>query len=154
MTSHVIFQSQSEDETLHLGQQIGRLLSSGLTIAMDGQLGSGKTQLARAICLGLEIHDELVNSPTFVLMQSYPGGRLPVCHFDTYQLGDMDEFLAIGAEDYLNDENIVCLIEWAELVQPVLPKDHLSIRILQTGEESREFQVSSGGPLSGTVLKQ
>ncbi|MEQ9409296.1 MAG: tRNA (adenosine(37)-N6)-threonylcarbamoyltransferase complex ATPase subunit type 1 TsaE [Fuerstiella sp.] len=147
------FISHSEDDTRKLGQQLGRLLTTGLTIALDGQLGSGKTNLTRSICEGLDIDVNQVNSPTFVLMQTYTGGRLTVCHFDTYRLGDVDEFLALGAEEYLNDESIVCLIEWAEIVQPVLPADRLEIRITQTGETSRGFRISATGPLSRTILQ-
>ena len=152
MSLQITLHSHSEVQTQNIGEQLGRSLTSGLTIAMDGQLGSGKTQLARAICRGLGVAEDQVNSPTFVIMQSYTGGRLPVCHFDTYRMGDLDEFLAIGAEEYLNDSDIVCLIEWAEIVSPVLPADRLSIRIEQTGAESREMVLSASGQVSESLL--
>ena len=85
-------------------------------------------------------------------MQTYAGGRLPICHFDTYRLGDVDEFLAIGAEEYFESSDFVCVIEWAERVQPVLPLDRLSIRIEQTGESERSFRLTAGGTMSQQLL--
>ena len=145
MESPFIWESRSPNDTRRFGLLLGKLLPPGLIVALNGELGSGKTQLVRAICEGLGIDTEQVNSPTFVLMQAYPDGRLPVFHFDTYRLGDPDEFLAIGAEDYLHDENALCLIEWAEKVDSVLQRDKLTINIRQTGQETRQFEVNSHG---------
>ncbi|APZ94217.1 ADP-binding protein [Fuerstiella marisgermanici] len=153
MTDQFIFQSHSESDTQQLGERIGRAIATGLTIALDGQLGAGKTNLVRSICRGLDADADLVNSPTFVLMQTYADGRLPVFHFDAYRLGDVDEFLAIGAEEYLHDDGIVCLIEWADIVREVLPSDHLAIRIRHTGETSREFAMSGSGAASRAVVE-
>ena len=153
MSDRIVFQSHSEADTQQLGECLGRAIATGLTIALDGQLGAGKTNLVRSICGGLDVDDELINSPTFVLMQTYTGGRLPVFHFDAYRLGDVDEFLAIGAEEYLHDSGMVCLIEWADIVREVLPRDHLSIRIRHTGETSREFVISGSGALVEAVSR-
>lgn len=153
MSSNFNFNSSSEADTCRLGTNLGKIVTGGLVIALNGQLGAGKTHFVRAFCDGLGIHDELVNSPTFVLMQSYTTGRLPVCHFDTYRLGDVDEFLAIGAEEYLNDSQVVCLIEWAEIVEEALPADHLAIRLEHTGPTSRRIHLQSSGPQSDAVLK-
>lgn len=146
--------STSPAATQRLGTRLGKLLPPGLIIALNGELGSGKTLLVRSVCEGLGIDTSSVNSPTFVLMQVYTDGRIPVCHFDTYRLGDADEFLAIGADEYLADESVVCLIEWAEIVAPVLPADRLTIAIRQTGAESRELQFHSGGPKSASVVNR
>ena len=145
MTADLIIESRSPEETQRLGAAIAAALQPGLTIGLDGELGSGKTQLVRSICEGLGVTDELVNSPTFVLLQPYTSGRMPIYHFDTYRLGDVDEFLAIGAEEYLNDETALCLIEWAQIVEPVLPENRLHIRLEQIGETSRRIRLSGSG---------
>lgn len=152
MGEFVSLLSNSENETDEIGRKLASVLQPGITIALDGELGSGKTRFVRAICDGLGVSDELVNSPTFVLMQSYTSGRLPVFHFDTYRLGDVDEFLAIGAEEYLTSESSICLVEWAEIVESVLPVDRLQIRITQTGAQSRTFKIAASGPSSQSVL--
>lgn len=152
MTDTLMFHSGSAADTERFGHHLGLSLADGLVVALDGQLGSGKTCLVRGVCAGLGIRDALVNSPTFVLMQVYDGGRLPVFHFDTYRLSDSDEFLAIGADEYLYDDACVCLIEWADTVRDVLPADHLAIRMSQTGAESREFAIQSYGPKSDRVV--
>lgn len=147
-----VFDSHSEDDTATLGARLADALQSGLTIALNGQLGSGKTNLVRAVCAGLGMDADEVNSPTFVLMQTYSGGRLPVFHFDTYRLGDVDEFVAIGAEEYLLDPNVVCFVEWAARIEDVLPADHLVIQIEQTAELSRRFCFHGTGLLSNDVV--
>ena len=154
MHATYLFDSGSEADTEWIGRRLADALLPGITVALDGQLGSGKTCFVRAVCRGLGADDSQVNSPTFVLMQTYADGRLPVFHFDTYRLGDVDEFLAIGAEEYLLDPEIVCFVEWAERVAPVLPADHLAIAIEQTGETSRRFVFSASGDRSATVLRR
>ncbi|GAB5445019.1 MAG: tRNA (adenosine(37)-N6)-threonylcarbamoyltransferase complex ATPase subunit type 1 TsaE [Fuerstiella sp.] len=146
--------SHNEEHTQSLGEALARCLEPGLTVALDGQLGAGKTRLTRAICDGLCVTDELVNSPTFVLMQAYTSGRLPVYHFDAYRLGDVDEFLAIGAEEFLNDTNAVCLVEWASLVDPVLPTDRLSIELTQQSDIARQLHLTARGEVSERVLQR
>lgn len=146
------FHSRSEAATLKLGRHMADALQPGMVVALNGDLGAGKTNLVRAVCLALGIDDGLVNSPTFVLMQSYAGGRLPVVHFDTYRLGDVDEFLAIGGEDYLLDSGVVCFVEWAERISEVMPADHLSISIQHTGATDRSIFLEPHGPLSKTVV--
>ena len=149
-----IFLSTDESDTLELGQRLAVALLPGTTVALNGQLGSGKTNLVRAICRGLGADERHVNSPTFVLMQAYMDGRLPVYHFDTYRLGDIDEFLAIGAEEFLCDPEAVCFVEWAERFPDVLPKDRLTIDIEQTGQTARRFTMTANGPCSQEVLRR
>lgn len=150
----LIVNSHDEEHTQRLGEALARCVVPGLTVALDGQLGAGKTRLTRAICDGLGVTNELVNSPTFVLMQAYTSGRLPVYHFDAYRLGDVDEFLAIGAEEFLNDTHAVCLVEWASLVVPVLPTDRLSIELTQQSDIARQLHLTARGEVSERVLKR
>lgn len=153
MNSSLTFLSRSEDETDKLGQALSSVLSSGLAIALNGQLGSGKTRFVRALCFGLNIDTSVVNSPTFVILQLYTDGRIPVAHFDTYRLGDLDEFLSIGADEYLLSDDWLCLIEWADRFSEVMPDDHLEIRIEQVAETSREFHFRGTGPRSKTIIQ-
>lgn len=146
------FHSDSEAATDRLGHVLSEVLCAGITIALNGQLGSGKTRFVRSLCLGLGADPARVSSPTFVLLQIYPDGRIPVAHFDTYRLADIDEFLAIGADEFLNSDELVCVVEWADRVRDALPPDRLTIDITQTGCESREFLMRASGPRSARVL--
>lgn len=146
------FISHSETETDHLGRVFAGTLQPGMVVALDGQLGSGKTRFTRAVCAGLGIDTRHVNSPTFVIQQLYTDGRIPVTHFDAYRLADADEFLALGAEEYLVSDQWVCLVEWAERIQELLPRDSISIRIQQTGEQSREFEFHAAGARGKRIL--
>ncbi|MEZ6058830.1 MAG: tRNA (adenosine(37)-N6)-threonylcarbamoyltransferase complex ATPase subunit type 1 TsaE [Planctomycetaceae bacterium] len=152
MTSELTFHSHSEQDTELFGKTLADALQPGLTVALNGDLGSGKTRLVRAVCEALGADPARVNSPTFVLLQSYTDGRLPVSHFDTYRLADTDEFLAIGADEFLSEPNVICFVEWADRVAEVLPTDRLTIRIRQTGATSRTIHMSSAGPASDAVV--
>jgi tRNA threonylcarbamoyladenosine biosynthesis protein TsaE len=122
------------------GRRFAATLQPGDVVALDGPLGAGKTHLVRAMAEGLGIvNPALVSSPTFVLIQEYPA-RLPIYHFDAYRLTGPDDFLALGAHEYLDGDG-VCLIEWADRVRPVLPGRTISIRIETTGETSRRFHI-------------
>lgn len=150
----LILESHNEQQTQQIGETLAARLRPGMVLALDGELGAGKTRLTRAICDGLGVVDELVNSPTFVIMQTYTSGRLPVYHFDAYRLGDIDEFLEIGAEEFLNDPDAVCLIEWASRVQSVLPVDRISMELRPTGDTSRQIRVCAEGAVSNAVLRE
>jgi tRNA threonylcarbamoyladenosine biosynthesis protein TsaE len=152
MTDSWSYLSRNEAETDILGLRLAAALDTGIVVALNGQLGSGKTRFVRALCAGLGINTDHVNSPTFVIQQLYTDGRIPVAHFDTYRLADVDEFLSIGADEFLNSDEWLCLIEWAERIQEALPPDHLAISILQTGTTSREFRFASHGTGSDVLL--
>jgi tRNA threonylcarbamoyladenosine biosynthesis protein TsaE len=126
------------------GRRLSGFLFEGAVLALIGPLGAGKTQLVRAIALGLGIADSrLVSSPTFVLIQEY-SARLPIYHFDAYRLRTAGEFLDLGAQEYFEGKG-VCLIEWADRVEECLPKDHLRITLEITGDTSRRITVESRG---------
>jgi tRNA threonylcarbamoyladenosine biosynthesis protein TsaE len=138
------FEVQSLDETNALGQRLGACLFPGAVVALIGSLGAGKTHLARAIAVGLDIADPaVVNSPTFVLIQEYVA-RLPIYHFDAYRLTSEADFADLGAHEYFAS-NGVCLVEWADKVPSVLPHERLEVRIAITGTESRRFDVIAVG---------
>ena len=140
----------SEAETLELGRALGEAAQPGLVVALIGNLGAGKTRFVQAAAEGLGVSREEVNSPTFVLIQEYEG-RLPVYHFDTYRLRDIDEFLELGADEYMSGDG-VCFIEWADRMEEVLPRDRLSITFEITGKDSRRLTLAAGGKVSQSVL--
>jgi tRNA threonylcarbamoyladenosine biosynthesis protein TsaE len=130
--------------TREFGRHLGRLLWPGAVIALVGELGVGKTHLARAIAEGLDIADSrVVTSPTFVLVQEY-NARLPIYHFDAYRLKAQAEFADLGAHEYFEGGG-VCLVEWADRVPDCLPPEHLRITLHITGETSRRAEITAFG---------
>lgn len=142
--------THSADETERLGASIGTRLRGGDVIALTGDLGAGKTCLTRGIARGMGIDPDVVSSPTFVLIHQYaapPGcGDLPgpLVHIDLYRLDSPDEFEDIGGEEAFSNDT-VCVIEWAERIDALLPDSTLRIAIRLTGEESREFDCAANG---------
>ncbi len=132
------------EETRTFGQRLGRRLFPRAVVALVGQLGAGKTHLARAIAEGLEIpNPDIVSSPTFVLVQEY-AARLLIYHFDAYRLAAEAEFADLGVHEYYQAGG-VCLIEWADKVRGVLPSEYLEIRMTPTGETARHIELLPHG---------
>lgn len=138
------------EETEAFGRRLGERLFPGATIALVGTLGAGKTHLVRAVAEGLGANPAAVSSPTFVLIQEYDG-RLPVYHFDAYRLSTVREFAELGANEYFAG-NGVCLVEWADKVEPTLPADHLRIAIDVLDEHRRRFHLAATGPRHAELL--
>jgi len=123
----MVYETESAGETFALGERIGREAQPGQIYTLTGDLGVGKTVLTQGVARGLGV-TELVNSPTFTILQSYESGRLPFYHFDVYRIGDVEEMEEIGYEDCFYGTG-VCLIEWAELISEILPENCISILI-------------------------
>ncbi len=133
----------SEAGTEALGRALAAWVAPGTVIGLIGPLGAGKTRLSRAVAEALGVEPAAISSPTYVLIHEYQG-RLPVYHFDTYRLGGPDEFEALGAADYF-DADGVCLIEWADRVLDLLPRDRWLIRIEPEGA-ARRFHLELTSP--------
>lgn len=118
------FLSYHENETITWGQKLSLLLAPGDVIGFFGDLGSGKTRTIQGICQGLGCGDQ-VSSPTFTIINEYRG-KYPVYHFDLYRIEFENEIFDLGYEEYFYNDGI-CLIEWAERVQSLLPSDHIEI---------------------------
>ncbi len=139
------------DATEALGRRLGSVLFPGSVVALVGPLGAGKTHLVRAVAEGLGIPDRrLVTSPTFVLIQEYPG-RLPIYHFDAYRLHGEAEFADLGVHEYLDGDG-ACLIEWADRVPGCLPADHLRIELTVLGPTRRRARIHAAGPRHAALL--
>ena len=123
------------EDTRALGQRIAEGLKPGSIIALVGPLGAGKTTLAQMIARGLCVTERMA-SPTFTIVQEYRSGRLPLFHFDVYRVSDPDELFEIGFDEYLHAGG-VCLVEWADLIEDVMPEGTVWIR-LEYGETEDE----------------
>ena len=137
------YTSNSPQETFTLGKRLGEQAKPGEVYCLDGDLGVGKTIFTQGFAAGLGI-DEPVNSPTFTIVQIYEEGRIPLYHLDVYRIGDISEMDEIGYEDYFYGDG-VCLIEWANLIEELLPERYVEIRIeknLEKGFDYREITVS------------
>ena len=125
-------------ETWELGKKAGELAKPGMVIALDGDLGVGKTVFTPGFADGRGI-EEPVNSPTFTIVQVYEGGRLPFYHFDVYRIGDVEEMEEIGYEDCFYGEG-VCLIEWADLIREILPEKICRVTIEKDLEKGFDYR--------------
>ncbi|MFQ9510124.1 MAG: tRNA (adenosine(37)-N6)-threonylcarbamoyltransferase complex ATPase subunit type 1 TsaE [Lachnospiraceae bacterium] len=138
----MVVNTQSAKETFELGKRIGQGAKAGQIYCLDGDLGVGKTVFTQGFAAGLEIA-EPVSSPTFTIIQEYDCGRLPFYHFDVYRIGAVEEMDEIGYEDYFYG-NGVCLVEWATLIQDILPSEASYITIKKDpmkGFDFREIQI-------------
>ncbi len=147
--------SFSAEDTFDLGQRIGEKAVPGEIYTLVGDLGAGKTVFTQGIAKGLGIEDA-VNSPTFTILQIYEGGRLPFYHFDVYRIGCVEEMDEIGYEDYFYG-NGVCLIEWANLIEEILPKNCSKITIskdLAKGPDYRKITISKEPDGRGITAKE
>ena len=135
--------SKSTDQTIKLGERLAKHLRKGDIFCLQGDLGSGKTTLIKGIAKGLKIASEKVTSPTFVLMNAYEG-RLPLYHFDLYRLEEIHEISSIGYEEFLYGDG-VAVIEWAERLGALTPKEYLRIELAHKGEDQRLIKIFPAG---------
>lgn len=131
-------ETYSAQETFDLGKTIGEQLLPGSVLTLVGDLGVGKTVFSQGLAQGLGI-TEPVNSPTFTIIQIYEGGRLPFYHFDVYRIGDLSEMDEIGYEDYFWGDG-VCLIEWANRIEEILPEHYMEITIEKNPEKGFDYR--------------
>lgn len=143
-----IIESQKEQDTYDLGYDLGQHAKPGQVFMLVGDLGVGKTVFTKGLAAGLGI-TEPVSSPTFTIVQVYDEGRLPFYHFDVYRIGDVEEMEEIGFDEYIFGEG-VCLIEWANLIEEILPPHYQTVRIekvLEKGFDYRMITIEAEGEL-------
>jgi len=136
----VIYQSDSVQQTEDIAAELAATLRGGECVALNGNLGAGKTQFVRGLVKGLGGPSRAVSSPTFVLLNVYPGGRLTVYHLDAYRVGGADDFEAIGFSELFEQGGIV-VVEWAERVRSLLPAECISVDIEAVGETARILRI-------------
>ena len=143
----MIKETYSEQETFELGETLGRKAASSEVYTLEGDLGVGKTIFTKGFAHGLGVQEDVV-SPTFTIVQEYEDGRLPFYHFDVYRIGDVEEMDEIGYDDYISGEG-VCLIEWANLIEEILPEKRTQIVIEKDLEKGFDYRKISINKLEG-----
>ena len=133
-----IIDSYSAKETYQIGEEIGRNAKPGSVYTLIGDLGVGKTVFTQGVANGLEI-TEPISSPTFTILQVYEEGRMPFYHFDVYRIGDVEEMEEIGYEDCFYGDGI-CFIEWANLIEEILPKKYTQVTIEKDLEKGFDYR--------------
>lgn len=135
-------ETHNAKETYELGKKLGENAGPGQIYSLIGDLGAGKTVFTQGFAAGLGITGP-VNSPTFTILQVYEEGRIPFYHFDVYRIEEIEEMEEIGYEEYFDGEG-VCLIEWANLIEELLPKEHIRVVIekdLPSGFDYRTIKI-------------
>ena len=133
------FISKSEDETVGLGRDFAGRLAAGGFVGLYGDLGAGKTQFVKGICEGFNVQ-EVVNSPTFTIVNEYHG-TLPVFHIDLYRMKNVEEILNIGFDEYI-EAGGVCLVEWAEKLDGIIPEKRFDVKMSVVDDSTREISIA------------
>lgn len=138
MSEIKIYETHSMEETRELGRQMGTAAGPGDVLTLSGDLGVGKTVFTKGFALGIGV-TEAVSSPTFTIVQEYHSGRLPLYHFDVYRIGYPEEMDEVGFDDYVYGDG-VSLIEWAELIEEILPEKRTRIMIEKDVEKGFDYR--------------
>ena len=141
-----VIETRSASETFEYARGLGEKAKAGEVYCLIGDLGTGKTVFAQGFAAGIGVTDS-VNSPTFTIVQVYDDGRIPFCHFDVYRIGDSEEMYEVGYEEYVGGDG-VCLIEWADMIEDILPEDRTTITIckdIDKGCDYRKITIERAG---------
>ena len=133
MTTYI---SKSEQDTINFAKDFAKDLKKGDIIVLTGELGSGKTKFTQGVLTYFGLENE-ISSPTFTIVNEYIKDNINIYHFDVYRLEDIDEFYAMGGEEYF--EKGICIIEWGEQIEEILPKGYTKI-IFKKSEENTEYR--------------
>ena len=131
--------TNSPEETRRLGEQLAGQLQAGDVVVLEGELGAGKSELARGIARGLGV-TETVTSPSFTILNVYESGRCPLYHFDWYRLESAEELYELGMDEYLGGDGIA-VVEWAERCPEAVPEDAMRISLETAGEQTRNITI-------------
>lgn len=134
----MVVETRSPEETFQMGMELAKSAKPGQVFTLTGDLGVGKTVFTQGFAHGLDIQ-EPVNSPTFTIVQVYESGRMPFYHFDVYRIGDVEEMEEIGFDDYILGEG-VSLIEWANLIEEILPEHRTEITIEKNLDQGFDYR--------------
>jgi tRNA threonylcarbamoyladenosine biosynthesis protein TsaE len=148
-----VIELPSPEATFDLGLRLGRLLEPGDFLGLTGELGTGKTLFVRGLSKGVGVAEGQVQSPTFTIVNTYAGGRLPLHHADLYRIESRDELYATGYFDLLEGEGAMA-VEWVERIPGALPAGRLELRFERTGETERRLKLKAVSPRHEALLKQ
>lgn len=145
--------SHSQQETMAIASKIAKQLHTGDILILSGDLGSGKTKFTEGILSYFGLENE-ISSPTFTIVNEYQTKKDTIYHFDVYRLSDIEEFYAIGGEEYF--EKGICIIEWGEIIESILPANYIKIVFSRTAEEenTRKLQITFHGNAHLTLEKE
>ena len=134
------FISKSEQDTINFAKDFAKNLKNGDIIVLSGELGSGKTKFTEGVLTYFGLENE-ISSPTFTVVNEYKKENINIYHFDVYRLDDIDEFYAIGGEEYF--ESGICIIEWGEIIEEILPKGYTKFTFSKNEENAdyRELKI-------------
>ena len=149
MASTIQIAVTHEDQTASLGRLLSEYLKPGFVVALDGNLGAGKTRLTQSISVGLGIPSGQVNSPTFTLSVPH-SGRLELLHVDAYRIQSLNEVDELGLDEWVEDGGLL-IVEWASKIMPALPPVDLSIKIESPSPSERIFRLSAHSPLGREI---
>jgi len=139
----MIYISNSESQTINFASKLSKKVKLGTVIALVGNLGSGKTTFTKGFAKGLNIKEH-VGSPTFKIVSEYEGKHFNLYHIDSYRLNNSNDFLKIGGEEFLNQKTGFTLIEWADLIKDILPKNTITINFSRLNHEnSRRIEIQN-----------
>lgn len=141
---------KNEEETGEVGYRLGQLLNKGDVVCLIGDLGAGKTTITKSIAKALEV-DDYITSPTFTIVNEYDG-KYPLYHFDVYRISSSEDMHEIGFEEYLYGDGI-CIIEWANLIEDILPDEYINIE-LNYKDEGREMIITTYGKHYENIVKE
>ena len=141
---------ENEEQTRDIGFKLGKLLTPKSVVCLIGDLGAGKTTMTQSLAGSLGV-DDYITSPTFTIVNEYEG-RMPLYHFDVYRIGSSDEMYDIGFDEYINGDG-VCIIEWANLIEDILPDEYLNIE-MKYKETGREMILTPKGEKYEQIVKE
>lgn len=147
---HATWLAQTEQDTAALARQLAEWVKPGALLALDGDLGAGKTRFSQAFAEAIGVKG-IVNSPTFTIIKEYEGEQLPFYHMDVYRVS-LEEADELGLDDYFYG-NGVTVVEWASLIKELLPSERLELYIEHLGDESRRFQLTGFGEIYASWCK-
>ena len=144
--------THSAEETRQLGARLAGRLRAGDVLLLEGELGAGKSELARGIARGLGVQ-ETVTSPSFTILNVYESGKIPLYHFDWYRLESEEELYELGMDEYLGGDGIA-LVEWPQRCPGAVPEDCLKIRLEQRGGDDRAIEAETAGAFRWNLLNE
>jgi len=148
----LIYDAADEAATAALGAALAEVLPDGTTVALRGTLGAGKTRLVQAVAEAAGVDRGDVLSPTFVLVHEHHARRT-IYHLDAYRIAELDEFEQLGPDEYFESDALT-LVEWADRVEPCLPRERIDVSIEVTGEHTRRFEITATGERLYAVVER